>query len=92
MIIGFEKNDNNIFEQDTISLNSGDRIFLYTDGIIEAENDQRKALGIDGLIQIIDDLKDQPVSALVDSVIEVIRQKSYTQVRDDIFLIAADIL
>jgi len=92
VIIGFEKNDNNIFEQDTISLNSGDRIFLYTDGIIEAENDQRKALGIDGLIQIIDDLKDQPVSALVDSVIEVIRQKSYTQVRDDIFLIAADIL
>ncbi len=37
----------------SIQLEPGDKIFLYTDGVTEAENDQGEAFGEDRLIEEI---------------------------------------
>lgn len=92
MIIGFERQRVNNFIQNKVGLFPGNRLYLYTDGIVEAEDDQRSALGINGLINILKTLKDQAPNQVVESVLTIINKKKYTQVRDDIFLIVADIL
>lgn len=92
MIIGFEKTAANNFYQERIKLNPGDRLFLYTDGIVEAENENQKSLGVEGLIRMFDDLKGAPAKIMVEILMQRLGEQKYTQVRDDIFLIAADIL
>jgi len=91
VIIGFEKQQSNSFIQDTIQLHPNDKLFLYTDGIVEAENEKREALGIKGFINIIDKLKHKPAKKITNSIIKDMHALKYTQVRDDIFLIVADV-
>lgn len=90
VIIGFERKDANEFIQETVQLKSGDKLFLYTDGIVEAENENKKALGIIGFIKILNRLKSFPANEIVERIIDNLQQQYYTQVRDDIFLIAVD--
>jgi serine phosphatase RsbU (regulator of sigma subunit) len=91
VIIGFERKEENEFVQNEIQLNTGDKLFLYTDGIVEAENEQNIALGIKGFVNIINRLKSLPAKEIVERIIDVVQQQYYTQVRDDIFLIAVDV-
>ncbi|MFH1739377.1 MAG: GAF domain-containing SpoIIE family protein phosphatase [bacterium] len=41
------------FSQDEIELQPGDRVLMYTDGVIEAFNGQGEPLGLDGLKEIV---------------------------------------
>lgn len=41
------------YDVDFVEVNEGDRLFLYTDGIIETKNDNLEEFGIDKLIEII---------------------------------------
>ena len=91
VIIGFERKEENEFVQNEIQLNTGDKLFLYTDGIVEAENEQNIALGIKGFVNIINRLKSLPAKEIVERIIDDVQQNYYTQVRDDIFLIAVDV-
>ncbi len=91
VIIGFERKKENEFVQETVQLKSGDKLFLYTDGIVEAENDNKEGLGIQGFINILDRLKSFPANEIVERIFDDAQQQSYTQVRDDVFLIAVDI-
>jgi len=92
VIVGFEKVGLTNFSQDSIQLNSGDKLVIYTDGIVEAEDRNRKALGVNGFVKIIDELNSEPPGLLVENILTKLNNKKYTQVRDDIFLIAAEML
>ena len=92
VIIGYEKQRIIDFTQNFIQLSTGDKLFLYTDGITEAENDVREALGVDGFIKIITKLRNQSATKIVNSIIDRMKKEKYSQVRDDIYLIAVDIL
>jgi phosphoserine phosphatase RsbU/P len=41
------------YQESEVQLESGDRLFLYTDGIIEAKNEHSEEFGLDRFIQII---------------------------------------
>jgi len=41
------------FQEIGIDLNSGDRVYLYTDGIIEARNEKQDMLGPEGLLELV---------------------------------------
>ncbi|MBN2396526.1 MAG: SpoIIE family protein phosphatase, partial [Candidatus Atribacteria bacterium] len=92
MIIGFEKQSVESFLQDTVQLDSGDRLFFYTDGIIEAENESREQFGIKRLLFIIDKLKEKSSQEIADSVVAYMQEQQFTQVRDDIFIIVGHVL
>ncbi len=91
IIIGFDRQGSNKFIQDQIQLHSGDKLFLYTDGIIEAENRQGVSLGIHGFVDVIQRFRQHPAKELVELILQDIHEKNFTQVRDDIYLIAIDI-
>ena len=92
ILIGFEQSGENNFQQDSFPLAVGDKIFLYTDGLIEAESDSKKQLGINGLVNILHATKDGKMHELVDSIIDKVARLEYNQVRDDIFLIGIKVL
>lgn len=92
MIIGFEKQPVEGFTQETVQLDSGDCLFFYTDGIIEAENETREQFGIKRLLAIIDKLKHKPPQEIADTIVAYMQDQNFTQVRDDVFVIAARML
>ena len=89
--LGFYKNIK--IEEKTISLDQGDKLFIFTDGLFEVNNQQREQLGEEGLAEILTraaHLGD--IKHCVQRIIEEI--KSYQQshlFEDDITLLGIDV-
>ena len=81
------------FDEHTISLEPGDRMFLYSDGAFEELNDRREQFG-QGRLELA--LADGRTAALPETLAGVVREiKSWTATddfRDDISLVAAEIV
>lgn len=50
------------YKDEEYTLNQGDKLILYTDGLIEVENDKGQPYGLDRLINFIKLNKDKPIS------------------------------
>ncbi len=80
------------YEEKTCALNSGDRLFLYTDGVIETANAQKKQWGIEGLIDIILRYKEKPIEELNDAIFKEMDFFSQTpEISDDKTLLIIEI-
>lgn len=67
------------------SLNSGDVILLYSDGITEAENPLGECFSEERLLSLLDQWRDQSSDALLERLMnQVLRWSSGTDVSDDI--------
>lgn len=90
-IIGFQKSEQNTFVQNTRSIAKGDRFFLYTDGIVEAENQDGQLYGVAGLTTSFEKCLTLPIhqvnSAMKQSM-ETFRDKP---LRDDIYLLVSEV-
>ncbi|MEM9161419.1 MAG: SpoIIE family protein phosphatase [Verrucomicrobiota bacterium] len=81
------------FESQIYPLNTGDQIFLFTDGIVEASNTKGEDFGIDGLSRSVSEIQSQPHDQHLDLIIE--RLRSFTgrdQEEDDLCLISAQLV
>lgn len=90
-IIGFEKKNPDQFIQNEISINSGDKVFLYTDGLVEIEDQNKKPLGIKGLISSIQPHIDLLPLEISNLLLSDLNDDSQKNIRDDIFLIVTEI-
>jgi sigma-B regulation protein RsbU (phosphoserine phosphatase) len=54
----------------TCRLEIGDSLFLFTDGVTEAENGARERFGTDRLFRLLSDSRDLSASGLIDRVVE----------------------
>jgi PAS domain S-box-containing protein len=61
------------FEERTLSLNSGDIVFLYTDGIVEADNADSEFYGTERLAEVLARCRHLEPEALIDQVMEDLR-------------------
>jgi PAS domain S-box-containing protein len=61
------------YTEQVIELNPRDRILLYTDGVVEAENADEKAFGIDGLMEEVMKKDRESLDGRVESIIESVR-------------------
>lgn len=86
--IGLEENISAFIGQISVQLNIGDVVVLYTDGITEAENDNKVLYGIERLIDIIKKEYHQTTIAICQAIIDDVRRHigSHT-VYDDITLV-----
>ncbi|GIU32199.1 hypothetical protein TUM4433_24850 [Shewanella schlegeliana] len=76
------------FQTEQVQLNCGDRIFLYSDGITEAESSDNQQFSEQGLKQLVQDLADQPAAKQTDTIVETLKSWSGTaQFNDDISLL-----
>ena len=83
---------NTLYGQLTISMFPGDRLFVYTDGIIDAANPGGESFGLDRLKDALDANPGAPLSELKKAVLKTLHQ--YTKQErtyDDITLIAMEI-
>ncbi len=56
------------YEENDITLNKGDEILFYTDGITEIKNIEGKEFGVEGVVDVIRDNKDNVLKSIVDNV------------------------
>lgn len=90
MILGIKKGIE--FEEKISRLASGDVLILYTDGIIEAENQDGIFFGVNRLMEIVQENYFRPPEALIDKVLEQVRLFTGTHnFRDDISMVVLKI-
>jgi len=80
------------YQQHSIHLQPGDRVYLYSDGITEAMNGDRAQLGVERLQKIIEENREKP---LQESIEEILHQVDVwtgdADARDDISILAVEI-
>lgn len=64
--------EDKIYEEHSIILNDGDSVFLYTDGVTEAENNQKEFYGNERLEKALDDFSKNNYKSCVDFVLSSI--------------------
>ena len=57
-----------VYKEDHITLNPGDTLFLYTDGVTEAENIQGTLFGNEKLASILDQYRNLAASELINTI------------------------
>jgi sigma-B regulation protein RsbU (phosphoserine phosphatase) len=81
-----------LYSQITISMASGDRLFAYTDGIIDAPNPEGESFGLTRLKEALDENTGAPLSELKSAVLERLHEFTQKeQTHDDLTLIAMEI-
>ena len=85
------------YQLQELKMDKGDTLFLYTDGLTEAKNAEKKLLGREHVMELVSasakamtqSLEASPTQALVDSVVEQWKQfGSETEQSDDMTLLA----
>ncbi|NPE28735.1 SpoIIE family protein phosphatase [Methanococcoides sp. SA1] len=72
----------------TISLTPGDRILLYSDGLVEAENEKNECFGKERLFQLLHMLKDEPLDNVITAINDALNEYvGDVPLEDDISLI-----
>ncbi len=79
------------YQTETTKLEAGDTLFLYTDGLTEAENNLGEEFGMVNLIETVKALKEKQCQALTNDVIEIISEFSGHNFNDDLTLLCIKI-
>ena len=81
-----------LYSQITIPITPGDRLFAYTDGIIDAPNPEGESFGLARLKDALDANTGAPLSELKSAVIKTLYEFAEKELtHDDITLIAIEI-
>ena len=78
------------FADESVSLAPGDRLYFYTDGVIEASDDSEQEFGYERLIAEIDRQRGSPLRAGLDIIADLVRDWSGGHLRDDVSLLAVE--
>jgi len=90
-IIGFAASDTETFQQNMRKFESGDRLIIYTDGILEAEDKKKNQFGLNGLKQSLQTHIQKPVETTAAEIIRDVRKFTADSIRDDIMLMIVEL-
>ena len=89
---GHQKDNQQPFKMDSIELQSGDKVFLTTDGLIDSPNKNRKRFGTKRLENLLSSAAEEPVYAIKDILMsEFIEYTDGSSQRDDITFIGIEL-
>lgn len=92
MFIGSMLEANEFYENGTTKLKSGDRIFLYTDGLVEHRNPEGEQFGLERVLDLIKEHKYDSLKTTVQSIADNLKNfMKDAQVRDDISILAVEL-
>lgn len=75
-----------------VQLNRGDRVYTFTDGIVEASNPDGEEFGIERLKTAIENFANQPLQESLNTLYDTVgRHTEYAEQQDDITLIGFEI-
>ncbi len=78
------------FEGSRLTLEPGDRLYFYTDGVIEALGADEREYGIDRLLAAIERHRDRPLRAAIDAIAAEVYDWSGGRLQDDVSLLAVE--
>jgi len=78
------------FEDRTLTLEPGDRLFLYTDGAVEARNADDEEFGRARLLEEFGRWRDRPLRAGLDLAAAAVRAWCGGRLEDDVSLLAVE--
>jgi sigma-B regulation protein RsbU (phosphoserine phosphatase) len=85
--------DEDYFDEVSIELNKGDRVFLYTDGLVEASNESMEMLDQTGLENIIMTNYSSDLNKSLEYILAAVNNFMGTdKAQDDIILIAIELI
>jgi len=90
-IVGFDQAPAERFRQQVTSIAAGDKLLMYTDGIIEAENAKNEALGLRGMLGLCQPTSAASANEMADAIIAGLENWSGGPRRDDVYLLVASI-
>ena len=90
-VIGLALPGSEKFHQSTVELKSGDRLFLFTDGLFEVLNAEQEPLGIAGLAEIVRSTGCGNLFEVADRVLNRVREYQFEPNNDDQTLIVAEL-
>jgi sigma-B regulation protein RsbU (phosphoserine phosphatase) len=80
------------YGQLTISMAPGDRLFVYTDGVIDTPNPDGESFGLERLKDVLDANMEASLSELKSAVLKTLNQYAQKElIHDDVTLIALEI-
>jgi phosphoserine phosphatase RsbU/P len=82
--------ENATFDDETVILQPGDRLYLYTDGVVEALDASEQEFGSMRLMAEVDRLRDRPLREGLDHVATLVQDWSGGRLRDDVSLLAVE--
>jgi len=82
--------DEATYDDETLTLEPGDRLYCYTDGAIEALNAAEEEFGVGRLLAEIDRWRELPLRAGLDRVAAAVRAWSGGPLKDDVSLLAIE--
>ena len=78
------------YEEETAILQPGDRLYFYTDGVIEALDASEQEFGFERLMAEVGRQRDRPLRAGLELVADLAREWSGGHLRDDVSLLAIE--
>jgi len=84
------KIENATFEDETVILQQGDRLYFYTDGVVEALDASEQEFGSLRLMAEVDRLRDRPLREGIDHVANLVQGWSGDHLRDDVSLLEVE--
>jgi sigma-B regulation protein RsbU (phosphoserine phosphatase) len=91
LILGVEQKV--AFEEKSVTLAPGDLLFIYTDGIIEAEHASGELFGVERLCEVLSGMLDQEPETIIDRIMaEVAAFSSPSPLQDDISMVVMKVL
>ncbi|MGH7493532.1 MAG: PP2C family protein-serine/threonine phosphatase [bacterium] len=90
-IIGFEPTALECFSQNVTDVSAGDKIVMYTDGIVEAENNNEQPWGLNGMLQCFRAATYAPANHIAETLIQELEKWRQGPLRDDVYLLVAGV-
>jgi Na+/proline symporter len=76
------------YEQESLTLEDGDTLLLYTDGVIEAENENNELFGEERLVELLSEKHHLAPQELIDYIVQQVRIFSgHSNFQDDVSLV-----
>ncbi|MCK5681817.1 serine/threonine-protein phosphatase, partial [bacterium] len=92
MPIGFMVGVGKVYKKETLGLEAGDRLYLYSDGIIEAMDPHREQFGVDRLVENLGTARSLPLSDTLEQITDKIDQWTAGKgCGDDLSILALEI-
>jgi sigma-B regulation protein RsbU (phosphoserine phosphatase) len=80
------------FDQGQMRIRRGDRLFLYTDGVIEAPDEAGSLFGAERLLNVLQQTSDDPLPAVKEAVLSAVRAHTGGPMNhDDVTVLALEI-